>query len=324
MRRRDVIHWGLTAGAGALVGASAARGAADKTPVVVAANPKVFKDARTLDQQIVQEMVDTAIARLLGESDGTAAWKRLVTPKDVVGIKVNCLAGVKLSTRIEVVRAVADGVRRAGVPAENIVVWDRKLNDMVRARYPVGDRSEFVCIGNDHSRYGFRPPIILRGEIGSFFSRLVTHHCSVIINVPVFKDHDLAGVSVCLKSFFGAIHNPNKYHFGNLHQAICDLNRVRQIAGKTVLHLCDATFGCAHGGPTPSAKWLERQGAIYASRDPVALDQVAWQRIEALRQARGLPTLAASKREPAHIALAARHGVGTNDPATIDLVKLEG
>jgi len=56
----------------------------------------------------------------------------------------------------------------------------------------------------------------------------------------------------------------------------------------------------------------------------VALDQMAWQRIEALRQARGLPTLAASKREPAHIALAAKHGVGTNDPATIDLVTLEG
>jgi len=319
--RRELLKAGLAAGAGALLPAARSLAAADKTRVVAASSPKVFRDERTLDQAAVQELVDKAVASLLGEKDATAAWKRLAKPSDTVGIKVNCLAGTKLSTRIEVVRAIADGLRRAGVPAKQILVWDRKKGDLARAKYPLDDRREFRCVGND--QVGFHDRLILKGEIGSLFSKLVTHHCSVIINVPVFKDHDLAGVSVALKSFFGAIHNPNKYHFGNLHQAICDVNRVRQICGKTVVHLCDATFGCAHAGPTPAPRWLERLGTIYASRDPVALDQCAWQKIEALRKARGLPPLVGSKREPRHIALAAKHFVGTNDPERIDLTTVE-
>ena len=321
MRRREFIKLGVTAGAGALLSATPSRGAGDKARVVAASSPKVFKDERTLDQRVVQELVDRAVARLLDEQDATAAWKQIAKPSDVVGIKVNCLAGTKLSTRIEVVRAIADGLRRAGVPAKSILVWDRKAGDLARAKYPLDDHSQFRCVGCDKA--GFHDRLILKGEIGSLFSKLVTHYCSVIINVPVFKDHDLAGVSVCLKSFFGAIHNPNKYHFANLHQAIVDVNRVRYIARKTVIHICDATFGCAHGGPTPAPKWLERLGTVYATRDPVALDRTAWDKIEALRKARGLPSLVGSKREPKHIALAAKHYIGTNDPSKIELVKLE-
>ncbi|MFC1805763.1 DUF362 domain-containing protein [Planctomycetota bacterium] len=318
--RRAFVRMGLAAGAGALLQPGSGRAAGDKTRVVAASSKKVFKDERTLDQRVVQELVDGAVARLMGESDATAAWKRVAKPSDVVGIKVNCLAGTKLSTRIEVVRAIADGLRRAGVPAKSILVWDRKTGDLERAKYPLDDRSQFRCVGCDTA--GFHGQLILKGEIGSLFTKLVTHHCSVIINVPVFKDHDLAGVSVALKSFFGAIHNPNKYHFANLHQAIVDVNRVRYIAAKTVLHICDATFGCAHGGPTPAPKWLERMGTVYATRDPVALDRTAWDKVEALRKARGLASLVGSKREPKHIALAAERLLGTNDPSKIELVKL--
>jgi len=312
--RRDVLQAGLAAGV-ALSGL--ARGADDKSLVVAAAHPKAP------DQAAVQAMVDRAVARLVGEDDPRAAWKRLVKPADVVGIKASCLAGARLSTRIEVIRAIARSVRAVGVPPGKIVVWDRKLQDMVRAGYPVKDTSECIYIGNDHPRYGFGPPLILKGEIGSLFSRLVTRVCTVIINAPVLKDHDLAGVSVALKSAFGAIHNPNKYHFANLHQAIVDVNRVDVLRRKTVLHLCDATFACSHGGPTPSPRWVEKLGTVYASRDPVALDACGWAEIESLRKAKGLEPLAGSKREPLHIALAAKHGLGTSDLAKIELVHVE-
>ncbi len=318
--RRDVLRTGLATGAGALLSASPAFGVGDRSRVVVAKNEKVFADARRLDPKATQEMVDRAVAALMGEKDATAAWKALIQPTDVVGIKVNCLAGTRLSTRIEVVRAIADGVRRAGVPAKRIFVWDRKRGDLARAEYPLEDRSAFRCVGNDD--VGFNPRIIMKGVIGSLFSQLVTRYCTKIINVPVFKDHDLAGVSVALKSFFGAIHNPNKYHFGDLHQAIVDVNRVRCIREKTVLHLCDATFGCHHTGPTPRPRWIERLGALYATRDPVALDCLAWQKIEELRKAKGLPSLVGSKREPKHIALAAAAGLGTNDPKRIELIEV--
>jgi hypothetical protein len=68
---------------------------------------------------------------------------------------------------------------------------------------------------------------------------------------------------------------------------------------------------------------VDKLGTVYASRDPVALDTVAWQKIESLRKSRGLKPLAGSKREPLHIALGAKHRLGTNDLAKIDLVQLD-
>jgi uncharacterized protein (DUF362 family) len=317
--RRDFLTTSLAAGA-ALATGLPVRAAEGKARVVVAKSDKVFADERRLDPAATQELVDRAVAALLGETDATAAWKALVKPDDTVGIKVNCLAGDRLSTRIEVVRAIADGVRRAGVPARRLFVWDRKRGDLARAAYPLDDTSAFRCVGNDDA--GFDEDVVTQGVIGSLFSTLVTRRCTAIINVPVFKDHDLAGISVALKSFFGAINNPNKYHFDELQQAIVDVNRARPLRGKTVLHLCDATFGCAHTGPTPRPQWIERMGTVYAARDPVALDHVAWQKIEALRKARGQPSLVGSKREPAHVALAAKAGLGTNDPARIEVVEV--
>ena len=321
LARREFL--GVALGAGSALALGPLGAAPGKSRVVAAKGKSLFKDERTLDPKAVKALVDRAVATLVGENDPQRAWKRLVKPDDLVGIKVNCLAGARLSTRIEVVRAVAEGVRSAGVPTRSIFVWDRKLSDMVRARYPVEDRSEFICIGNDHRNLGFGPPIILKGVIGSLFSRLVTDVCSVIINVPVLKDHDLAGVSLSLKSAFGAIHNPNKYHFATLHQAIVDVNRVEPLRRKTVVHICDATFGCAQGGPTPAPRWLERPGMVYASRDPVALDTVLWAKIEELRKARGLPSLVGSKREPKHIALGAEAGLGTNEQGRIEVVSIE-
>lgn len=321
MDRRSFLRAGIVAATA--LGTRPARGQQAKSRVVAASSSKLFAEGNALREPVVQELVNGAICALAGEKDPTEAWRQFVKPGDVVGIKVNCLAGARLSTRIEVVRAIARSLHRLGVRPNRIFVWDRKRDDLVRARYPLEDASAFTFVGNDDRTLGFGPPIIMMGEIGSFFSRLVTDACSVLINVPVLKDHDLAGVSLSLKSAFGAIHNPNKYHFGNLQQAIVDVNRVPDLRRKTVLHLCDATFGCYHGGPTPAPKWVERLGTVYASRDPVALDFSLWQRMEELRKAAGLPSLVGSKREPKHIALAAEHRLGTNDPDRIEILKLE-
>jgi len=319
--RRGFLKLGLAAGAGALLRGAPAGAGADRSRVAVATGAKLFADDHTLRAESVRQVVDAAVASAMGETNPAEAWKRLVRPNDKVGIKVSCLAGERLSTRIEVVQAIAAAVADAGVPGNRIIVWDRYRNDLVRARYPASDSSRFLCLGNDFCDY--EEQLTMQGEIGSRVSRFATELCSVIINVPVFKDHDLAGVSLSLKSAFGAIHNPNKYHFANLQQAIADVNRVACLRRKTVIHICDATFGCYNGGPTPAPRWIERLGTVYASRDPVALDAVAWQKIEELRKAHNLETLVGTKRDPRHIALAAQAAIGTNDPAKIDVAKVE-
>jgi uncharacterized Fe-S center protein len=56
------------------------------------------------------------------------------------------------------------------------------------------------------------------------------------------------------------------------------------------------------------------------SRDPVALDRVAWDMIDAQRQVMGLKTLAADQREPTWIAAAAANGLGEDRLEHIKLV----
>jgi len=64
-----------------------------------------------------------------------AAWASLVKPSDIVGIKV-CANGAPLfSTHPEVVETIIDGLRQAGVPPENIVVWDREAKLLKRAGF---------------------------------------------------------------------------------------------------------------------------------------------------------------------------------------------
>ena len=57
----------------------------------------------------LQEMIERGLMELTGSPDMTAAWSRYFKPGETIGIKVNCLAGKRMSTRPEV--ALALGLR---------------------------------------------------------------------------------------------------------------------------------------------------------------------------------------------------------------------
>ena len=46
--------------------------------------------ADKVDRDVVKQMLSTGIRALTGEARNEDAWARFITPKDVVGIKVNC------------------------------------------------------------------------------------------------------------------------------------------------------------------------------------------------------------------------------------------
>ena len=88
-----------------------------------------------VDPGAVRRMVDDLVMAATGEFSVASAWASLVRPADVVGIKV-CANGAPLfSTHPEVVRAIILGLNSAGVPSQNIVVWDRDEDLLKRAGY---------------------------------------------------------------------------------------------------------------------------------------------------------------------------------------------
>lgn len=95
---------------------SAAEG--DKSLVAIVRNEKVLDASNKVDAAILKKMLDDLVMAVTGESSGAAAWKKLVKPTDTVGL-VSTPAMNK--THQELIDAVAEAVKAAGVPADKVI-----------------------------------------------------------------------------------------------------------------------------------------------------------------------------------------------------------
>jgi uncharacterized protein (DUF362 family) len=248
------------------------------------------------------------------------AWRKVVRPGEVVGLKVNCLAGRGNSTRPELANAICERLQQAGI--KEIVIWDRLNSDLESARFKIVERGSGIrCFGNDV--LGFEEELATFGSAGSLVAKTLTQVCDAVINLPVLKDHGIAGVTIALKSMFGAIHNPNKYHMNVGNPYVADVYMLPPIRQKVRLHICDATTAQYEGGPSFMPHWTWPYNGLLVSHDPVALDYTGWQIIEKKRAEVGMKSLQEMKREPAYISTAAdaQHSLGTNDPKFIKVVE---
>lgn len=291
--------------------------------VVVARDSRLRDSGSSVDAGRMVQLVDRTMESLFRVSRAADAWTRVVRPGQRVALKVNPLGGRGLSTSPALVEAICERLQQAGVRAADIVVWDRDTEELERGGFRiVTGGSQVQCFGTD--RVGYEDDLASWGSIGSRLSRILTQRSDVLINLPVLKDHDGAGVTIALKNLYGAIHNPNKYHPDGCNPYIADLNMLPEIRTRMRLTICDATTACFEGGPAYKPQYCWQENALIASQDPVALDTTGWQIIERKRAEQGLKTLEAEQRAPRWLVTAAdpQHRLGTNDPRRIDRVEI--
>ncbi len=292
----------------------------DKSRILIARSQSVRNANASLDSTAVSDLLKSAMENYFSS---TRPWKLLFKPEDRVGIKVNCLAGKGISTSVELVDAIVENLLSADIRRENIIIWDRSNSDLEKAGYQIQTSSRAVkCYGNDHS--GYTEDLYESLSIGSFLSNILVRQCTAVINVPVLKDHGIVGVTNALKNFFGAIHNPNKYHSHVGDPFIADVNLLPEIRHKVRLTICDALTAQYEGGPPFMPQWAWPCNSILIGTDMVAMDTVAWDIIERKRAEKGFPSLKAVGREPGYIRTAADadHRLGTNDRSKIDKIEL--
>jgi uncharacterized protein (DUF362 family) len=291
---------------------------------VILARDTALRDTRGgLNPETTSHLVDKVVKKITGLGSARDAWSSLFTPKDVVGLKVNCLAGRRLSTSPEVVQAVIHGLMLAGVPEDQVVIWDRTNKDLKKGGYRIRtQKGGVMCFGTDALYRGYEQEPRIFGSVGSCFSRILTEHCTAIVNLPVLKDHDLAGVTLGMKNFYGVIHNPNKYHDNNCNPYVADLFSSPLIQSKLRLTLLDAATGLYEGGPSFKPQWVWNYNGILGALDTVALDRVGAGIIEKKRAEKGLPSLEEAKRVPAYIRTASGLGLGQEDLEKIELVRI--
>jgi uncharacterized protein (DUF362 family) len=261
-------------------------------------------------RELIQKMLDGAVQKITGLPDPARAWGELFGRRDRVGIKVNTLG---LSTHPVVVDAIVAGLHQAGLKDENILIWDRFAVELNRAGFKLNQSGRGArCRGTDADSVGrgYQRNIEVSGRIGSCYSHIVSEEVDALISVPVLKDHNLAGVSLGMKNFYGAIHNPNKYHDDNCDPYIADVVSHRFIAPKWRLTVCDGTRAQYHNGPGPSPGYRWPFGGLIVGADFVATDAVAASILEAERKAKGLPSLAEENRPTRHITTAGARELG--------------
>ncbi|HIE09007.1 MAG TPA: DUF362 domain-containing protein [Armatimonadetes bacterium] len=177
---------------------------------------------------------------------------------------------VGANTHPEVVVAVAELCHEAGAKEVLIVehTIDRppivfKVNGMEEAALRAGIR---LIAANNRGMY--RKVEVPEGRrIKS--DEVVKHvfEVDVIVNLPVCKDHNAAGVSLGLKNLMGLNWDRGRFHALGLHQCIVDLATVI----RPHLTILDATRCMLTGGPRGPGKVVEK-GVVVAGEDPVAVD----------------------------------------------------
>ena len=293
------------------------KSALSRALVALARRPGVVLPDGALAPALVESGLGAAVARAAGEATPVAAMRRLFRPTDVVGIKVNCLGGRGVSTHPQVALQLAAFLQAAGVPAGRIYVWDRTDRELRAAGFALSSSGVRVFGTND--AWG---DLADWGPSASRFARVLVEDLTAVISCAVLKDHSLAGVTLSLKNWYGVVHNPNKLHAEGCAPYVAALSAHPLVRDKLRLAVVDGSLGQCQGGPGPAPNWSWPYGGFLASTDPVALDTVGWQVIEARRRELGLPTLAADGREPRYIAGAAALGVGVGEAARIETVEV--
>jgi hypothetical protein len=257
---------------------------------------------------------------------------------------------------------VIDGLVAAGVKLKEIVVFDRYQGEFRAAGYqkilpdgvtfggltPAGVRATQLDVTFDVKDpiAGYDPDEFVRMDLvssqndpkdersyRSHLGLLVTKRLNKIVCLPCLKDHGSAGVTGALKNMsHGLVNNVERSHSNPWSNAcntyIPTVVRHPIIRKKCVLQVMDGIRGIWQGGPFGrNPEWAWDYNALLVATDPVALDHVEWEIIDAKRKEMGVPGVAAvgrliadpfgregyDVRQPQHIALAGNLGLGLFD-----------
>lgn len=168
------------------------------------------------------------------------------------------------------------------------------------ARHVVGyDPDVFVHMGFAHPDNDPRDDRRYRSHLSVIATRLVNK----IITLPVLKDHRSAGVTLALKNLsHGLNNNVARSHLSGVQRRDGSISGPNQcntfiptavaqevLRQKATLHILDGLIGVYEGGPGSwNRSWATwPYGALFFATDPVAMDHVGWDILDAKRAAEG-------------------------------------
>lgn len=306
-----------------------------------------------VDRPLVKRMIASGLTSLTGDSRPEDAWARFISPKDVVGIKVNCSGAPRICSSPEIVASIAEDLIAVGVPARQIYVYERFENQLRSVDYPkylpegvnvyAAETSRNSILGYDPKTY-VETSFFGEDDTRSNVIRLVSETLTKIVNVPNLKEHQAAGITGCLKNIaYGDYSNVARSHQAEKTYTLSfigTLAAAEPVHSRVVLNIMDGLRGVWHAGPfseSPRFRFYPKQ--LMIGTDPVAMDHQVIDIIEAKRKAEGAvsifdrsmshvgrdnsnPNTNHYIREPGHVEYAGKLGLGVYDPVRVKEIEL--
>jgi uncharacterized protein (DUF362 family) len=322
-----------------------------KSNVYFATDTRAFSSGFTPAPAIVRMMVDVLVTSVTGKKTPAAAWASLVRKNDIVGIKVAAAPGSMGGTHPAVARAIAQSLHEAGVPAANIIVWDRNREDLVNAGYAPGDpdfQLQWVdpTTGYDRdatltapvlgrliwgdSKFGDRKSTRLEDLLShgeqlsstSYYAAVLSKKVTKVINVPSLCDSYMTGINGAIANMtLWNVDNWRRFirepEFGNPYLA--EIYADPMVRDKVVLTVMDGLVLQFAGGPFPNPNFTRPYFTIFASNDPVAIDATAMRLLDEYRVINKLPKI---QGVAGHVESAATMGLGNADESSIEQIRV--
>jgi len=164
---------------------------------------------------------------------------------------------------------------------------------------------------------GMFDDVTIPDEDKSFFSTIVTKDITKLVNIGVLKHNEDSGLTWAAKNIaLGVTTNKVRFHIDYCAKAIPEILAKPCLKDKTVLHIGEAAKISV---VSVAGAQIAYDNRIFFSRDPVAMDRVGLDILEAKRKERNLESV---REISTHVAACAAKGLGTDDLARIDLREL--
>ncbi|MBI5779725.1 MAG: DUF362 domain-containing protein [Planctomycetes bacterium] len=263
-----------------------------KTRVVIIRNSQMRNSEGETGKMEVKRTVYEALRSLSDAGSGEELLQSIISPKDVVGIKVNAYLGDKNNaTRPDVAYSLAEFLIKTGVKDNNIIIWDRAADELEQSGYVIKDNKvDIRCVATNTKRVqrlskpmaGFDDNAVTVGSAQIKVSSIASKACSVLVNMPslrTFKFKENTGISNAIMNMYGAVEiteeNTQALYGNDCNPGAADIYNIKPIKSKTKLVICDAIYPLYNGGPAEDQRYHWNYNGIIAGLDPVAVDIVA-------------------------------------------------
>ena len=320
--------------------------ATNKSVVWFALDSQAMGAGMTPKPEVVSRMVESLVCAVTGTSSASDAWRSLIKPGEKVGIKVSSQPGPVGGTHPAVAQAVVEGLIAAGIKSGDIIVWDRRREDLVAAGY---DRIPGLNLRWIEKGAGYDPRVMVTasatgrlvfGDLGfkesqnslsdilgptaqlsqdSHVPIILSRYVDKVINIPSLCDSYFTGINGALAGMtLGTLDNWRRFGRGEGYgdSALADVYGSEWIGKKVALTIMDAMVLQYAGGPYPSPVNCVTYSALFASKDPVAIDATGLRLLDEQRSVSRMPK---ASLDGGHVAEAESRGLGNADEKMIQL-----